>query len=485
MKKKYIIIEILVYIILLIILLLPIVIKVNEKNKNDKINNDILEYIKYIDKNIDKTNDGTYYKKIDKLNSYNIELTNEEYVIKNGNVYRGSFCYKNHQINYLDKKIISVSNECNDSSEKIKNAKIKIEIEDLNNCSKTKKINIKYDEIKGAKLEYRLYDINGNILDDWTEFRENLNVNQDGKIYVRLKNDFISSDIIEATIKNIDIDNIKVEKPIIKELHDDKVVLENEIKKEESSDACKLDYSTVEYGYSTTKDGKYIYQKDNQIKIDKNKKYYFKTRVMSPTNDKLIESKPYYYESNNKCVINVLNEDEITTNKTVVITPYNDDEIYYKINDGEWINYEFPFNIDTEFTNIYCKINDEIYSYTITKGIDSIPPTKPVIKMYKGNFKLNDKKNNLTNYDNEETDEDIKVVVKSKDSSGIKKYQFSYDLNSWIDIETTDWYKGFNNDKSEFYFWITWPQKKEIYIRSIDNPGNISEVSKKVIINKK
>lgn len=466
-NKKNIIIEILIYICLILILAYPIVKKTNDKNKIDSLSRNIKNYISYMDKKITKKDDGEYYKKPKNFESYKIKLKKEEYLINNGKIVKGSFCRYGYQINYFFPDVYIVNKGCYDSSKKIEETSIKIKIYNMNECTKSKRIKVSYNKIKGANLEYKMVDNNNQVIIDWTEVADEFDIKENGILYVRLNNKFKSGKEEKINIKNIDNKSLDKNSPIIKKIEGNKVFLENSITNNIEDSICKLDKDTIKYGYSNSKNGKYIYIKDSTFEVDLNKTYYFKTKAKDTAGNGFVESKPIEMDKNKKCYINIENSEILTREKKIIITSKEKKDIYFRVDNNEWKKYEDSFILEQPSV-VYCKVDENISSIPV-KNIDSEKPSKPQVKIYKINLK-----NQKTKYveGNEiVTNENVIYKLNSEDNDEINHYEYSHDKINW------------NYLSKKKYYLINWQGGWWYYFRSVDNAGNISDISDVVKIN--
>ena len=143
--------------------------------------------------------------------------------------------------------------------------------------------------------------------------------------------------------------------------------------------------------------------------------------------------------------------------------------------------YSEPFCVSENCTITYAYMDGNIIKYSGTiniTNIDKTAPTKPEITTYKY---LYDEAN--TDYDLGKlvdytsgtwTNDAIRIEAKSTDSqSKVNKIQYSSDKINW----GNNWNNNLVTNGNQKSIFGDWYQDMMIYIRAIDNAGNISEIS--------
>lgn len=482
-KKYYIFLEITIYIFIVFILVYPICIKVSEHNKIENMKNDVLKYVEKV--NQKKLKDDLYYS-----GDLNIDNSiNSELLIMNNKISNGEFCIRNHQISYVENNIINITESCNLNSKKIKNTEIKYNIEKIDECSDSKKII--FDVPKNIKIQYMLLDLNSNVIENWTDVENNeLVIKDNGLLKIRLKNNLVTSNEKNILITTIDKDNVEKYKPTIKSINGDKIVILNEMKNVDISldEKCLINKNKILYGYTDSLKKSFKYQESNEFKIEKNKKYFFKTKIKFSKNDDYIESEILKYDNIKSCVINVRNDDKLTYYKMVSITSYGKGDLEYKIvskeENTDWIKYnneiKIAYNADRENpVKIYCRMKDKKVlnqSSKIITDIDSERPTIPNVKLFIGDASKNKVYGEYIS--GEKTDKDVKVVLKSVDNRKIDHYEYSHNLKNWKILNKIN----MSEDGEKISYWINWNGAWWYYFRSVDEAGLPSMYTKIYVI---
>ena len=142
---------------------------------------------------------------------------------------------------------------------------------------------------------------------------------------------------------------------------------------------------------------------------------------------------------------------------------------WYKVNSGTSAVIKITSN-----GSVYAQTGDGTNVKASTTAaittIDTTAPTKPSVQPnvnWKGNYTPNTWAN-----------ESIIMIVDSTDAgSGIAYYQFSYDNVNWYSDFSSLGASAYYNNNTQFHFWVTRQGQTNIYVRAVDNLGNISASS--------
>lgn len=197
----------------------------------------------------------------------------------------------------------------------------------------------------------------------------------------------------------------------------------------------------------TTIEALYKYNKDSGSKSDSTFKEVDTERPSKP----IITARDNYIRGTwtNKTVILDFESSDNVTPANKLIYEYTTSPSYK----DSWKEISNPYVIENDrYNNIYVRAIDEAGNISDNSDffqvkVDKTPPSKPVI--------INSSNQNVTN-------KDVTVTFTSSDArSGISHYEYSYDNKVFTKI----------NDESLVF---TENQKKNIYIRAVDNAGNKS-----------
>ena len=338
-KKGFTLIEVLAVIVIIGVIALisvPVVGNITENSKRSGIKTSVTHYMKALEQeaNLDVTEsdleqdrltinkDGTYIvngklKKLDikgSIPSNGTVCINDAGDVKSYSVIIDGYVVSNtNGTQKIEKGDTPLSITCNVEVEEVE---IKIPSDQLV-CTQTKKIEIVYPTYEEVEKQYKFND------SAWTEYTGPIEVNKNGILRVRLYDTVNKKTSNEATLILTKIDEEMVTNTA------PSLVLSTERPTSEikaifnQTDDCEIDPSTIEYGISETKDGKYTYQQKPVFNnLLSNTTYYVKTRTNDIAKRGIVESEISQIKTKDfgTCIIDVSNPLKWETKKNVTIT---------------------------------------------------------------------------------------------------------------------------------------------------------------------
>ena len=298
----------------------------------------------------------------------------------------------------------------------IKPCSIKITDQGIWKPSKT--VTISSSEIlPGVTMQYRI--INGTtVKNDWTNISNGgtvkinyaSNINTPTSITCRMIDDTSVIDGSSSlTETHIDVTEPNKTAPSVAE-SSTSPTKEAVVTIKQVDNESGIDKDTIQYGYSTTENGTYTYQKSNVIKnLSQGATYYIKTKVnnvagLGPT---ISNAATYKIPSIPMCMVNISDYGVWKSSKTITITTKNGEKVptgsnlQYRITSGSteknsWTNISKDGKITLNWaaninvpTSVYCRIIDGTNTVNGTEvltetHVDITEATKTVPVIQKG-----------------------------------------------------------------------------------------------------
>mgnify|MGYP003369314622 FL=1 len=308
--------------------------------------------------------------------------------------------------------------------------------------------------------------------------------------------DEIYEDLVKADIKTVFIKESTINSPNkveynLSEWTNENVIAKVTINSENNPEAqlqvkvtSKKTGNTITYNQSQVDNNEVIITENSTVVVtfgDKEQRFEL---IKFDKEIPILFYDSFYVKNNGKYVSGTWTNQETYTTISVKEEISGIPEMYYSTDKQNWIKLDFNQSNgiyqelnkycgketwtlkDGRIEDIYFRAKDRAGNYSNISNVyqlryDLTAPTKPIIE---------------NEYNDKWTNKEVEIIAKSSDSlSKVSKIEYSYDEIEW----KSNWQGNLQNNGNEASISGKWDNSfsGKIYVRAIDNAGNISETS--------